>query len=117
MSILLSKTALILGYSLVADRFACKHLPFGVPLGIFRLFGLNGLSLMASNCFDCLYEEGATDSKFMMWGNHPFVGDRPFRALLLREFIRYAKSHKKVWFATAGGSVKWYRENYRDAQV
>ena len=33
------------------------------------------------------------------------------------EFIRYAKSHKKVWFATAGEIVKWYRENYRDAQV
>ena len=31
----------------------------------------------------------------MMWGNHPFVGGRPFRALLLREFIRYAKSHGK----------------------
>jgi hypothetical protein len=53
----------------------------------------------------------------MMWGNHPFVGGRPFRALLLREFIRYAKSHKNVWFATAGQIAQWYRENYRDAQV
>ena len=57
---------------------------------------------MWKDCFDCLYEEGATDPKFMMWGNHPFVGGRPFRALLLREFIRYAKKHEKVWFATAG---------------
>jgi len=72
---------------------------------------------MWKDCFDCLYEEGATDPKFMMWGNHPFVGGRPFRALLLREFIRYAKSHKKVWFATAGEIVKWYRDNYHDAQV
>jgi hypothetical protein len=36
---------------------------------------------------------------------------------LLREFIRYAKSHSHVWFATAGEIVKWYRENYHDAQV
>ena len=36
---------------------------------------------------------------------------------MLREFIRYAKSHDKVWFATAGEVAKWYRENYRDAQV
>ena len=51
---------------------------------------------MWKDCFDCLYEEGAADPKFMMWGNHPFVGGRPFRALLLREFIRYAKGHGKV---------------------
>ena len=72
---------------------------------------------MWKDCFDCLYEEGATDPKFMIWGNHPFVGGRPFRAHLLREFIRYAKSHGKVWFATAGELAKWYRENYHDAQA
>ena len=72
---------------------------------------------MWQDCFDCLYEEGDRDPKFMMWGNHPFVGGRPFRALLLREFIRYAKNHGKVWFAPAGEIAKWYRENYRDAQV
>jgi len=49
--------------------------------------------------------------------NHPFVCGRPFRAPLLREFIRYAKGHSKVWFARAGDIAKWYRENYRDAQV
>jgi peptidoglycan/xylan/chitin deacetylase (PgdA/CDA1 family) len=72
---------------------------------------------MWKDCFDWLYEEGETDPKFMMWGNHPFVGGRPFRAPLLREFIRYAKSHSKVWFTTAGNVAKWYRENYHDAQV
>jgi peptidoglycan/xylan/chitin deacetylase (PgdA/CDA1 family) len=72
---------------------------------------------MWKDCFDCLYEEGANDPKFMIWGNHPFVGGRPFRAHLLREFIRYAKSHGKVWFTPAGEIAKWYRENYHDAQV
>lgn len=72
---------------------------------------------MWKDTFDCLYEEGESDPKFMMWGNHPFVGGRPFRAILLREFIRYAKSHAKVWFSPAGEVAKWYRENYHDAQV
>jgi allantoinase len=72
---------------------------------------------MWKDTFDCLYEEGATDPKFMIWGNHPFVGGRPFRAGLLREFIRYAKGHSKVWFARAGDIAKWHHENYRDSQV
>jgi peptidoglycan/xylan/chitin deacetylase (PgdA/CDA1 family) len=72
---------------------------------------------MWKDCFDCLYEEGATDPKFMMWGNHPFVGGRPFRAFLLREFLRYAKSHSHVWFATASEVAKWYQDNYRDVQM
>ena len=69
------------------------------------------------DCFDYLYEEGESDPKFMIWGNHPFVGGRPYRAVLLREFIRYAKGHSKVWFARSGDIARWYRENYRDAQV
>src|SRR5581483_2812543 len=31
---------------------------------------------MWKDCFDCLYEEGAKDPKFMMWGNHPFAAGR-----------------------------------------
>lgn len=69
------------------------------------------------DCFDYLYEEGATDPKFMIWGNHPFVGGRPYRAAVLREFIRYAKSHSNVWFARAGDIAKWFRDNYKGAQV
>lgn len=67
--------------------------------------------------FDWLYEEGATDPKFMIWGNHPYLSGRPYRAMIHREFIRYAKGHSKVWFARADDIAKWYRENYRDAQV
>ncbi len=69
------------------------------------------------DCFDYLFEEGETDPKFMIWGNHPFVGGRPYRAMVLREFIRYAKGHPKVWFARAGDIAKWYQENHRGAQV
>jgi len=69
------------------------------------------------DCFDCLYEEGAKDPKFLIWGNHPFIGGRPYRAPMLRGFIRYAKGHSKVWFARSGDIAKWYRENYRNAHV
>lgn len=69
------------------------------------------------DCFDCLYEEGAKDPKFLIWGNHPFIGGRPYRAPMLREFIRYAKGHSRVWFARSGDIAKWYRENYRNAHV
>jgi peptidoglycan/xylan/chitin deacetylase (PgdA/CDA1 family) len=72
---------------------------------------------MWKDCFDWLYEEGEKDPKFLIWGNHPFLGGRPHRAKMLREFIRYAKGHSKVWFARAGDIAKWYRENYRDSQV
>ena len=69
------------------------------------------------DCFDYLYEEGEADPKFMIWGNHPFVGGRPYRAAVLREFIRYAKGHSQVWFARAGDIARWFRENYHGAQV
>jgi peptidoglycan/xylan/chitin deacetylase (PgdA/CDA1 family) len=72
---------------------------------------------MWKDCFDWLYEEGEKDPKFMIWGNHPFLSGRPHRTKMLQEFIRYAKRHPKVWFARAGDIAKWYRENYRDAQV
>ena len=53
---------------------------------------------------------GVGDPKFMIWGNHPFVGGRPFRAVLLREFIRYAKGHSKVWFARRIEIANWWLE-------
>ena len=71
---------------------------------------------MWKDCFDCRTQEGASDPKFMMWVYDPFVGGRPFCALLLREFIATPKT-RKVWFATAGEIVQWYRENDHDAQV
>src|SRR5262245_66300096 len=70
---------------------------------------------MWKDCFDCLYEEGENDPKFMMWGNHRFVGGRPFRALLLREFIRYDNSRGKDWFDPAGDGATWYRGKCHEA--
>ena len=103
-----NKELTVLGYFADLNDYASYQRAGRTPRDLLQMW---------KDCFDCLYEEGATDPKFMMWGNHPFVGGRPFRAQLLREFIRYAKSHDKVWFAPAGEVAKWYRENYRDAQV
>ncbi|HUK41224.1 MAG TPA: polysaccharide deacetylase family protein [Candidatus Acidoferrales bacterium] len=103
-----SKEVTVLGYFADLNDYASYQRAGRTPRDLLQMW---------KDCFDCLYEEGETDPKFMMWGNHPFVGGRPFRAQLLREFIRYAKSHSKVWFAPAGEIARWYRENYRDAQV
>jgi len=103
-----SKEVTVLGYFADLNDYASYQRAGRTPRDLLQMW---------KDCFDCLYEEGETDPKFMMWGNHPFVGGRPFRAQLLREFIRYAKSHSKVWFAAAGEIARWYRENYRDAQV
>ncbi|HXG36595.1 MAG TPA: polysaccharide deacetylase family protein [Dehalococcoidia bacterium] len=68
--------------------------------------------------FDWLYEEGERGApKMMLWGLHPFLTGRPFRAVLLREFIRYAKGHPGVWFARCIDVANWWLERYQDAHV
>jgi peptidoglycan/xylan/chitin deacetylase (PgdA/CDA1 family) len=70
------------------------------------------------DCFDYLYEEGKNGSpKMMIWGFHAFLTGRPFRAKVLREFIRYAKGHPKVWFARSIDIAEWWLENYRDSHL
>ncbi|OGP67066.1 MAG: hypothetical protein A2169_08085 [Deltaproteobacteria bacterium RBG_13_47_9] len=68
--------------------------------------------------FDLLYEEGQSGSpKTLMWGLHPFLSGRPFRAKILKEFIRYAKGHPKVWFARCIDIAEWWLKNYKDTHV
>jgi peptidoglycan/xylan/chitin deacetylase (PgdA/CDA1 family) len=67
--------------------------------------------------FDYLYTEGENDPKMMIWGMHPFLIGRPYRAKILQEFIRYAKGHPKVWFARCIDIANWWLENYKDNHV
>ena len=60
--------------------------------------------------FDLLYEEGATSPKMLSLSLHPFLSGRPYRAKILQDFIRYAKSHPKVWFARNIDIVRWWQE-------
>lgn len=70
------------------------------------------------DCFDYLYEEGTAGSpKMMIWGLHPFLTGRPYRAKILKEFIRYAKGHPGVWFARCRDIADWWLQNYKDSHV
>lgn len=64
------------------------------------------------DAFDYLYEEGATSPKMFTVSVHPYLSGRPYRAKVLRDFIRYAKSHPHVWFARGIDIAKWFREKY-----
>jgi allantoinase len=62
--------------------------------------------------FDELYEEGATHPKMLSIGLHTKRSGRPGRAAAVRRFIRYAKSHPRVWFAGRDEIARWWRETY-----
>jgi hypothetical protein len=47
--------------------------------------------------------------KMLSLSLHPSFG-RPYRAKILQDFIRYAKSHPKVWFARNIDIVRWWQE-------
>ena len=66
-----NKEVTVLGYFADLNDYASYQRAGRTPRDLLQMW---------KDCFDCLYEEGETDPKFMMWGNHPFVGGRPFRA-------------------------------------
>ena len=59
-----------------------------------------------------LYKEAAETGKMMNVGLHPHVSGRAYRIRALREFVRYAKSLKGVWFATREEVASWYLQNH-----
>ncbi|MBI2911981.1 MAG: polysaccharide deacetylase family protein [Chloroflexi bacterium] len=67
--------------------------------------------------FDWLYREGEHYPSYMIWGNHPFLSGRPYRARVLEEFIRYTKGFPGVWYCRAVDVARWWNEQYRDAVV
>jgi peptidoglycan/xylan/chitin deacetylase (PgdA/CDA1 family) len=60
--------------------------------------------------FDALYAAGSILNLTM----HPECIGRPARIQMLREFIEYIQSKPKVWFASAGEVVKWWRSNHSE---
>ncbi len=62
--------------------------------------------------FDCLYEEGATDPQMLSVGLHMRHIGRPGRIGALEEFIRYAKSLPRVWFARRVDIARWWLARY-----
>ena len=62
--------------------------------------------------FDALYAEGETAPKMMSVGLHCRLAGRPARFLALQQFLDYALSHKKVWFARRLDIARHWRENF-----
>lgn len=67
--------------------------------------------------FDWIYEEGARSPGFMSLGLHPFLIGRPFRSVILREFLRYAKGHSGVWFPRGIDLANYWLEHCHDNLV
>jgi len=63
--------------------------------------------------FDWIYEEGQNYPGFMSLGLHPFLIGRPFRTVILKEFLRYAKGHPGVWFCRGIDMAEYWLENCR----
>lgn len=64
------------------------------------------------NTFDRLYYEGATHPKMMNIGLHCRIAGRPSRAVALQEFLEYARSLPKVWFARRTDIARWWLQHY-----
>jgi len=67
--------------------------------------------------FDWIYEEGERYPGFMSLGLHPFLIGRPFRSVILREFLRYAKGHPGVWFPRGIDLANHWLEHCHDNLV
>lgn len=63
---------------------------------------------MLKDQFDELYAEGAESGRMMNVGMHPHVSGHPHRMPCYREFLKYAKQHDGVWFASREEIAAWY---------
>lgn len=63
--------------------------------------------------FDTLYEEGqAGQPKMMSIGLHCRLAGRPGRLRAVKQFLEYAKSHDRVWFATRRAIAEHWRRKF-----
>ncbi len=103
------KTLVVLDYLLYLNDYSSYNWNGRTPEELLKIW---------KDCFDYLYEEGeAGNPKTMIWGLHPFLTGRPYRAKILKEFIRYAKGHPRVWFARCIDIAGWWLKNYKDTHV
>jgi peptidoglycan/xylan/chitin deacetylase (PgdA/CDA1 family) len=69
----------------------------------------------AKRSFDCLYAEGAEQARMMSLGLHLRIIGRPGRIWALEEFLRYAREHDGVWFATREEIAQAFAEQNPEA--
>lgn len=64
------------------------------------------------DCFDLMYEEGATSPKLMSIGLHDRLIGRPSRAVGLIKMLQHMRSRDGVWFCTGRDIAEhWYAEH------
>ena len=103
------RTLVVLTYMFYVNDWSSYSLDGRTPRQLLEIW---------KDCFDYLYEEGEAGSpKTMIWGLHPFLTGRPYRAKILREFIKYAKGHPRVWFARCIDIAEWWLKNYKESRV
>jgi len=72
---------------------------------------------MATDSFDTLYAEGATNGRVMSLAIHPYIMGHPHRAKYLDQVLRHICSHADVWHATGEEIADWYYDNMWDAMT
>jgi len=64
------------------------------------------------DAFDVLYEEGKTAPKMLSVGLHCRITGRPARMAALAKFLRYVKSHDKVWITRRIDIAEHWRREF-----
>lgn len=82
------KNHLVVPYSLSTNDAKCSRGNLGTPDSFFQYL---------RDAFDMLYEEGATQPKFMTVGLHCRLTGHPGRALGLRRFLQHIQAQDNVW--------------------
>lgn len=67
--------------------------------------------------FDWLYAEGATHPQMMSVGIHMRHSGRPSAAGAIEDFIQYAGSFSRVWFARRIDIARWWQTRYGDQEA
>ncbi|MBI3014537.1 MAG: polysaccharide deacetylase family protein [Candidatus Tectomicrobia bacterium] len=102
-----------LPYLVTAGNGELVEIPYSLILNDYRLFLQSNKTPqevvdVLTYEFDHLYEEGESNPMLMTVGIHPHVTGRPGRAGALAQFLDYARSHDRVWFARRREIAEWW---------
>jgi peptidoglycan/xylan/chitin deacetylase (PgdA/CDA1 family) len=76
--------------------------------------GPNDFLDLTKRGFDYLWDEGKTHPRLMNIGLHPRLIGQAGRMSALSDFIDYAQSKGKVWFATRLEIANWWNEHHHE---
>lgn len=103
-----NKELVVISYILQLNDYSTYRMSDRTPRQLLEIW---------KDTFDCLYKESEVNPTIMLWGIHPFLTGRPYRAPILQEFISYAKKFEGVWFTRCIDVARWWKNNYRDRLI